>query len=188
MATRDGIETEVKFRIGDAGEMNRKLEALGAKLVRSGRESNIKYDRDGELSRKKELLRLRSYAGECDITHKRKPANTPSDLKVRVETIVHVGSFDAARKLLEALGYRKAWVYEKDRHIWELSGVEVMVDVLPLIGNFVEIEGTREEIEKTASSLGLSMKHASVTTYSQEYEAYRRENNLPFQDLVFPED
>jgi adenylate cyclase class 2 len=188
MSAKGGIEIEVKFRIGSAEEFSEKLRKLGAKLVRTGLERNIKYDRDGEMHRKKELLRLRSYAGEADITHKRKTSSGTAGFKVREETVVMIENFEAGKKLLEMLGYEKAWIYEKKRQVWVLGGIEVFLDEMPQIGNFIEIEGEPAEIKRTAAKLGLHMKDALTTTYADEYEACRKKNKMPFEDLVFSED
>jgi predicted adenylyl cyclase CyaB len=185
MSTKDGIETEVKFRIADAGGFSEKLRKAGAKLLVTGLERNIKYDRNGELSEKKELLRLRSYADGADITHKRRRPSGPIGFKTREETVVMIENFEAGRLLLERLGYEKVWIYEKKRAVWELGPVEVMVDELPLIGCFAEIEGEPEEIKKAARKLGLDMKDSTTTTYGQEYESFRKEKGLPRADLVF---
>ncbi|MFH0956774.1 MAG: class IV adenylate cyclase [Candidatus Aenigmatarchaeota archaeon] len=187
MSTKGGIETEVKFRMGSAAEFSERLRKAGAKFVKTGFEMNIKYDRNGELEKKKELLRLRSYAGEADITHKRKAKSGRMGFKTREETVVMIESFDAGKKLLERLGYEKDWIYEKKQQVWVLGKIEVFLDELPLIGNFIEIEGEPEEIEKAARKLGLDMKDALTTTYADEYEAYRKKNKLPVEDLTFRE-
>lgn len=188
MVTRDGIETEVKFRIGNAEEIEDRLRKLHAKLVRTGLERNIRYDTtDRKLARSKELLRLRSYAGEADITHKRRAQAAVRGFKTREETIVAIDSFESGRLLLERLGYEKSWIYEKKRQIWELGTVEVLIDELPLIGNFLEIEGEPEEIRKAAERLGLDMRKALTTSYADEYEEFIKKNRLPREDLVFAE-
>jgi adenylate cyclase class 2 len=48
-------------------------------------------------------------------------------------------------------------VIEKKRRLWRLDRCEVALDQLPLLGNFVEIEGPDDEsITKVQNSLGLS--------------------------------
>lgn len=185
MAAKDGIENEVKFRIGDTRPVEEKLRSAGAKLIESGLERNIRYGNDF-LRKSKDLLRLRSYGGSAVVTHKRKLASV-KEYKVREETEITVSSFESARKILEAIGFEKAWIYEKKRQVWVLDGVEVLIDELPLIGNFVEIEGSNEEIERTAGKLGFDMKGARTTSYTEEYTEWRKANHLPKEDLVFPE-
>ena len=184
MTAKDGLETEVKFRIGRAGPYEEKLRKLGAKLIESGLERNIKYKGNG-LEKTKDLLRLRTFGGKCIITHKSRPKNAPNHLKVREETEIVADSCDNAKKILERLGYRKSWIYEKKRQVWVLDGVEVLIDELPLIGNFIEIEGSEKEIAAAAKKLGFDMKNALTVNYMEEYNEWRKANGLPKEDLVF---
>lgn len=184
MTALDGLEIEVKFRIGETEPYEERLTKLGAKLIESGLERNIKFRGNG-IEKRKELLRLRTYGGKCLITHKRKPKKAPKHLKVREETEILVDSCENAMKILEYLGYEKSWIYEKKRQVWVLDGVEVLIDELPLIGNFIEIEGSEEEIISTAKKLGFSMKDASTTNYGEEYKKWRKKRNLPKEDIVF---
>ncbi|MBN1896380.1 MAG: class IV adenylate cyclase [Candidatus Aenigmarchaeota archaeon] len=186
MTAKDGLEIEVKFRIGDTKPYEEKLEKLGAKFIESGLERNIKYKGNG-LEKTKDLLRLRTYGGKIVLTHKRKPKNHNPDFKVQEETDVIVDISENAKKILERLGYEKSWIYEKRRQIWILDGVEVLIDELPLIGNFIEIEGSEEEIKSTAKKLGFYMKDASTKNYGEEYKIWRKSMGLPKEDLIFRE-
>jgi predicted adenylyl cyclase CyaB len=180
------LEIEVKFRIGDPSEITEKLRKIGGKMVNSGLERNIKYWGNG-LEKTGELLRLRSYAGKADITHKREPEDAPEGFKVREETIVGIDSFERGKKLLEALGYRAVFVYEKKRQTWELGNAGILVDVMPLIGNFIEIEGTEGEITETAKKLGLDMHDAIPKSYGYLFDKYCRERGVKKDEFVFPE-
>ena len=51
-----------------------------------------------------------------------------------------VSSFDNAKALLEALGYRVSVMYEKYRTTYDWGGCEVTLDEMPY-GDFAEIEG-----------------------------------------------
>ena len=64
---------------------------------------------------------------------------------------------DSIEKLLLAIGYEKAIVFEKKRRVYRLGGCEVALDELPLLGSFVEIEGPDgEKIADVQKNLGLS--------------------------------
>ncbi len=186
MNTEKGLEIEVKFRIGDPSAVAVKLRKIGARMVNSGLERNITYGGRG-IEERDELLRLRSYAGKADITHKRKSGNAPKGFKVREETIVMIGSFGTGKKLLEAVGYRPAFVYEKKRQTWELGDVGILLDVMPLIGNFMEIEGTEEGIRETAGKLGLDMKDAITKSYGYLFRKHCGEKGVKMDDFVFGE-
>ena len=89
---------------------------------------------------------------------------------------------------MEALGFAPAWRYEKRRQTWELGSVGILVDEVPFMGNFIEIEGTEEKIEETASKLGLDMKDAITKDYGQLFRDYLKEKGLPDRDMVFEEE
>ncbi len=188
ISDKDGFETEVKFRIGDPDGVKKRLANAGAKLVSTGLETNIKYDRDGELRKRKELLRLRTYAGSADITHKRKPKNASRDFKVREETIVRIDDAESGKKLLSMLGYERSGFYEKKREVWVFGSVQVMIDSMPFMGNFVEIEGSEKGIREVAEKLGLDFSTAITKGYGELFSSHCRDNGIPMQDMVFPED
>jgi len=175
----------LKFRIDDPAKIVERLKHIGAEKVDSDLESNLKFDRDGKFLKTGELLRLRSYAGKADITYKKK---VPSEgFKVWVETIVNIDSFEKGKRLLEAIGFSQIGKYEKKRQTWEFDGVEVLVDVMPIIGNFIEIEGTEEKITETAKKLGFDMKDAITKDYRELFLEHCRNNGIKIRDMVFKE-
>jgi adenylate cyclase class 2 len=184
------LEIEVKFRVEDPEKIVEKLHGLGAKKVDSGFESNIVFDKDGELPDSKlldsrKLLRIRSYDGNADITFKKEVSR--EKFNVREENIVIIDSFDKGKKLLEALGFKPWWRYEKKRQTWEYDGTGILVDEVP-IGNFVEIEGPEDKIEEIAKKLGLDMKDSIKKSYLEVFSDYCKEQGIPFSDMVFKEE
>jgi len=179
------LEIEVKFRIEDSAKIVEKLKELGAERVNSGFESNISFDKNGELKRAGNLVRLRSYDGHADITYKK---HVSSDkFSIREETIVKIDSFENGKRLLEALGFKPIWIYEKKRQTWEFDGVGILVDAVP-IGNFVEIEGPEEKIAETAEKLGLDMRDALPLSYGELFMEHCKEKGIPLHDMVFKEE
>jgi len=176
------LEIELKFRIDDPEKIAKKLRGMGAMLASSGFERNIIWDRRGELKKSGLLLRLRSYGSHADITTKKKMPSVR--FKVRKEIVVNIENFEKGKELLESLGYSKVWVYEKKRQTWEMNGVGVNIDEVP-IGNFVEIEGSEEKIVDTAKKLGLDMKESIPKSYMKLYIEYCEEKGLPTSDMVF---
>jgi predicted adenylyl cyclase CyaB len=180
------LEIEVKFRIGDPAAIVEKLKAMGATMAEEGFERNVHYDRDGVLHGAGECLRVRECAGRADITHKRKVKD--ERFKVREETIVVIDSFERGKKLLERLGFRPVWRYEKRRQIWETGKAGVCVDEMPFIGNFIEIEAGRDAIVDLAAKLGLGMEDAITATYRDLFAEYCRKKGTPLRDMVFGEE
>jgi adenylate cyclase class 2 len=183
------MEIEVKFRIGSPEEMAARLKKLGAKLIESGLEINMKFGRKDVRDEYEKLkLRLRSFGGDVSITHKEKPKNNPKGFKVRDEAEIRADSFENSKKLLDRLGLVPKWTYEKKKQVWVLDGVEVLINVIPVLGNFLEIEASPELIRKTAKRIGFDMKDAVTESYGDMYGKYRKEHSLPREDLRFPED
>ena len=65
-------EIEIKFRIEDLRDLNRRLRASGfRRITPRTHEMNALYDLPGQPLRKRgELLRLREYGKEWVLTHK----------------------------------------------------------------------------------------------------------------------
>src|SRR5512138_679172 len=137
---QDNQELEVKFFLAGRDALEARLRAAGARLKHPRVfESNLRFDRpDGSLARQRQVLRLRQDE-RVRVTFKG-PAAAGQDVSDRAEIEFEASSFDNARALLEALGYRVSVMYEKYRTTYELGGCEVTLDELPY-ADFAEIEG-----------------------------------------------
>jgi adenylate cyclase class 2 len=185
--TDAATESEVKLPVDRLQPVRDGLERAGAHRVQEmTREVNFLFDAaDGRLQSGDMALRLREYAGSSILTLK-ETAVFLGPVKRRPEYEVEVSDSDRLRTILERLGYSPKLRYEKDREIWRLGAVQVMLDHTPM-GDFVEIEGAESELEETARSLGLDLDRALRLSYPRLWEAHRRlEGNadLP-DDMVF---
>jgi len=127
-------------------------------------------DTNAILTKADRCLRLRrQIVGKMEsffLTYK--GAKEKSNLKKRQEIEFEIKDTDSVRKLLSALGYEQVLVVEKKRHLWQLGECEVALDRLPLLGDFVEIEGPNEETIATVQrNLGLT----GLTHISKSYAA-----------------
>ncbi len=178
-------EIEAKFMVRDRQAVERKLEALGARLESPRvHETNLRFDIGvGELAAGRRVLRLRQDASAY-MTYKG-PSQTGQEVSVRQEIEFEVGDFAAARRLLEALGYRVVVMYEKFRTTYHLRHLVVVVDEMPY-GDFVEIEGrSAREIHAAANQIGLRWETRSALSYLALFEQVRLAHNLPESDLSF---
>ena len=90
-----------------------------------------------------------------------------------------MGNFEAARRLLEALGYRLTVMYEKYRTTYHLRHLIVVLDEMPY-GNFVEIEGSSARaIHAAANQIGLRWEARSEMSYLALFEHLRAVRGLP---------
>jgi len=153
-------EIEAKLKVDSLGEIERKLPELGAEF--QAEQLQIDYffdDVNSTLTKSDRCLRLRKQmVGESEslfLTYK--GAKEKSNFKRRQEIELEIKDADSVRKLLSALGYEQSLVVEKKRRLWQLGVCKVALDRLPLLGDFVEIEGPDEEkIDNAQDKLGLS--------------------------------
>lgn len=178
-------ELEVKFYVNDLAEVEGRLQALGGHLITPRlHEVNLRFDTtDGELSRQFRVLRLRQDDA-ARLTYKG-PGEFQEGVRVRQEIEFTVGDFDAARRLLEALGYHVALMYEKFRTTYELEGVHITLDEMPY-GTFIEIEGPDPaSIRQVQDRLGLDWERRVPESYTALFDQLRSALRLPFKDLSF---
>ena len=182
------VETEIKFRVDDLQNLSRRLEAAGFRLLTPRSfESNVLYDTpDRQMRARTEILRIRSYAGRCLLTHKRLPDVGPGEdtHKHRVETETEVSDSDALALVFRALGLVSAFRYEKWRTEWEDGEGHCVVDETP-IGDFAELEGSAEWIDRAASRLGIEQRDYITLSYGRLFDQWRERQGSSAQDLTF---
>jgi adenylate cyclase class 2 len=181
----NGQELEVKFHVSNLAAIEERLRALNALQVHPRlHELNLRFDTpDLQLRRNQKVLRLRRD-DSAHITYKG-PGHTQAGVRVRQEIEITLDDFDAARALLEALGYQVSVMYEKYRTAYHLEGALITLDEMPY-GEFVEIEGPDPLCIRTVSQrLGLDWEKRIPESYLVLFERLKTALNLPFRDLTF---
>ena len=206
-------ETEIKLRIPDRKAFLRALRKLGARAARGSapvrvHEFNVIFDTpDGGLAKHGQLLRIRTEtpqqgsrkrrgapAARVILTFKSPVAavlDAAGPHKVREETEVEVASAELLTRILEGLGLRGWFRYEKYRSTYLLPaalrwgrGLLIELDETP-IGAFVELEGPAAAIDRAAALLGYSRRDYVLTNYLQLYlDDCRRRGQSPC-DMLF---
>ncbi len=173
------IEIEAKLKVDSLQEIKHRLEHLGARFLEEQQQTDCHFDdADKTLQKTDRCLRIRrqsSNRGEqFFLTYK--GAKEKSRLKKRQELEIKIENADSTEKLLLALGYKKVLTIEKRRSVWQFGECEVTLDELPLLGEFVEIEGPDEEkIAAVQKALQLSdSPHIPKSYASLMKEALRR--------------
>jgi adenylate cyclase class IV len=172
-------EIEAKFRLREPAGLRQRLESLGARRVDRVFEVNRIFDTEtGKLRKAGCGLRLREsrpLAGEADsspgtaasqamVTFK--GPRKPGVLKVREEIETGVADACALAALFERLGLREVVHYEKRRETWHLDECEIVIDELPRLGWFAEVEGpTTEQVEVLSGKLDLVPADRIPETY-----------------------
>ncbi|HEX9018231.1 MAG TPA: class IV adenylate cyclase, partial [Anaerolineaceae bacterium] len=178
-------EIEVKFYVRAHAPIAARLEALGARLTEPRvMETNLRFDTPtSELTRTSRVLRLRQD-NHAWITYKG-AARPGESVSMRQEIEIEVSDFPAARRLLEALGYIIAVIYEKYRTTYDLNGLMITLDEMPF-GNFIEIEGPdAASIQAAAGQLNLDWEARSTLSYLAIFSQLIRARKLAVQHLTF---
>ncbi len=180
----DHIEIEVKFHIKDLPAVRQGILQLGAASKGRCFETNIRYeDSENRFLRNKSLLRLRR-TDQAVLTFKSEPARQDRDFKVHQELEVTVSDFATMDRILSALGFQRAQIYEKWRETLVLGDTIFCLDALPF-GDFLEIEGRREAIREMAGKLGLAWETRILANYLALFQTLKSALNLPFTDITF---
>ncbi|MFP4446593.1 MAG: class IV adenylate cyclase [Desulfosudaceae bacterium] len=177
-------ETEVKFHVADRDQMHDRLLACGAVPEETVFEINIRLDDAGRSLRAADrLLRLRQDK-VATLTFKTPPAQPDDEFKTYTEIETTVGDFEAARKILAAIGFAEVQRYEKQRRIYRVDDAHFCLDIMPY-GVFLEIEGEKAAIRRLAAGLGLPWERRILANYLEMFAYIRETANLPFTDVTF---
>lgn len=178
-------ETEVKLPASDLAAVRERLVRAGAKLEAARHdESNDLYDdADRKLSGSGRTVRLRRAAGRAILTYKG-AARFEAGARVREERETEVSDPSETDAVLRGLGLQRRFRYEKRREEWRLGECLAALDETP-IGNFVEIEGSPDEIRKLIAELGLDSSEAIPYSYPELYARRRKEDPALPADMVW---
>jgi adenylate cyclase class 2 len=182
------IETEIKFRVDDVANLIHRLVAAGFHLQTPRTfESNVLYDTpDRKMRARTEILRIRNYAGRWVVTHKRIPDSGPAEdrHKHRIETETEVADGAAIEQIFLSLGLVAAFRYEKWRAEWTDGVGHCVIDETP-IGNYAELEGPAEWIDRAAAHLEVRQTEYITLSYGRLFDLWRQEQHSEAQELTF---
>jgi len=182
------IDTEIKFRVENVDELVANLRRAGFReQTPRAFESNVLFDTpDRKMRARTEILRIRNYAGRWTITHKRLPDSGPGEdaHKHRVETETDVDDGNVLAEVFRSIGLVTAFRYEKWRSEWTDGEGHCVIDETP-IGNYAELEGSPEWIDRTAARLGVARSAYLTLSYGRLFEQWQAEHHSTAKDLTF---
>jgi adenylate cyclase class 2 len=180
------LEREIKLRFGSAQEARAAVLAIGATPVRGRRfQDDALFDNEREELRERRCaLRLRREEARSYVTFKG-PVQ-PGPMKLREELETAVSDAGALQGVLEHLGLRVWFRYQKYREEYALDGVVVAVDETP-IGTFVELEGTEAGITAAAAALGRTTADYLLDSYCGLFMKYREALGFRGAHMIFDE-
>jgi adenylate cyclase class 2 len=178
------LEREVKLAFDDAAAARTAIARTRAVSLRSRRLQRdwLLDTADGLLRNRGRVLRVRMDGPEGCLTLKG-PVQSRV-MKVREETEVSVSDAGALLEVLEALGFRVWFRYEKYREEFTMPGVLIALDETP-VGTYVELEGDAEGIHGVAAALGRSPNEYVVDSYRGLFVRHCQQQGQPATDMLF---
>ncbi|MFH1791302.1 MAG: class IV adenylate cyclase [Candidatus Omnitrophota bacterium] len=182
------IETETKFKVSgpQANAVRKRLRTLGAVFISKNLEQD-KYFRPKGFKVRATVIRLRVKGGKHGIFTVKYPKK---GAKGEVYKVVHeiearVDNAAAFPDILNSLGFGQFFIKEKVRETYRWKAAEILIDRLPYLGYYIEIEGDKKRIKEIAGLLGLDMSLATSKTYKRLFDSYRMSHRNVGADIVF---
>jgi adenylate cyclase, class 2 len=178
-ASAVAIEIEAKVRVRDPASMRQRLTGLVGRAESRVVERNIFLDTgDEQLCRSGRGLRIRTMHDAGDgrlvaavLTYK--GPRLQGALKRREEIELPIADVSSMQSLLGRLGYEPRLEFEKFRETWRLDECEVVLDELPHLGHFLEVEGpSQEAVFETLARLDLRDEPLIVESYAHLVAEY----------------
>jgi adenylate cyclase class 2 len=179
------LEREIKLQFDSPKTARAAVLAVGATPMRPRRlqEDCLLDTSDGFLRRKRSALRVRREPGRTLLTFKG-PVQ-PSTMKLREEFETTVGDDGSTvLRVLEELGFRIWFRYEKFREEFALDDIVVAVDETP-VGTFVELEGSDRGITAAAAALGRGPDQFVLDSYRGLFMRHCEALGEPVTDMLF---
>jgi adenylate cyclase, class 2 len=180
------LEREIKLRFASAAEARSAVLGTGAapRGERRFQDDALFDTEDGALRGRRSTLRLRREGAHSFLTFKGPVLPGPVKIREELETAVADGA--AMQLVMERLGLRPWFRYQKYREEFTRDGVIVAVDETP-IGTFVELEGSEQAIIATAAALGRSTADYILDSYYGLFLKYREALGFRGTDMIFDE-
>ena len=180
------MEREIKLSFRSPDQAREAILAAGATPLRGRRlqEDCLLDTPDDQLHQRRCVLRVRLECGKTLLTFKG-PVEA-SDMKVREELETIVGDGLLLLRVLEELGFRVWFRYQKYREEFAHECVTVALDETP-VGTFVEIEGSENGIHQMAGALLRKPGDYVLDSYRGLFVKYCQEHGLPLTDMLFEE-
>lgn len=180
------MEREIKLGFADPEEARKAILAAGATPLRGRRlqEDCLLDTQDDQLHQRRCVLRVRLECGKTLLTFKGPVQSSEMKLREELETIVGDGLL--LLRVLEELGFRIWFRYQKYREEFAHGDVTVALDETP-VGTFVEIEGSEPGIRQMAAALARKPDDYLLDSYRGLFVKHCQRRGLPVTDMLFEE-
>lgn len=155
------LEIEIKAYCPHIEKLRERVLSLGAVEAGIAREEDVYYNHPSrDFGQSDEALRIRRIGGRNILTYKGPRLGGRS--KTRYEQEVLVSETAEMEDILDRLGFVRVESIVKQRELFRLGAVEICIDSVEGLGDFVELETGGEDMVKAenelfalASNLGL---------------------------------
>jgi adenylate cyclase, class 2 len=187
----DTHEIEVKLRYEGVAQFERAGLRLELEMARHFEDNWLLDTSDRQLSARAAILRVREAAGRGALTYKAKadPEAVVTRFKARLEIETQLDDPQSTVALLEQLGYRKWFRYQKYRTVYRVllpsgASLHLMFDETPL-GNFAELEGAETAITEAVQLLGVRREDYILDSYLALQITHCQARGRALEDMVF---
>lgn len=139
---------------------------------------------DGQLKKQDLVVRIRSNGEKKTIALKSPRVELPSGMTNRIELEFLSAEGENIREQLLSQGLNLSQATEKERWTFIHKDCEIVLDKLPFIGSFIEIEGPSETaINQIVALLQLSSSEVVRQNYGELMTAKFQELQLPITNI-----
>ncbi len=182
-------EIEIKIKTDNIEKEIQNIQLIGAALINDFEfEDNLIFDFENKSLKKiGTVLRIRKYGEKYTVTVKEKISGDSvgeSKYKIRSESETEISNFDSLKKIFKAIGLDVVYRYQKYRAIFKWKDLHIYCDKTP-IGDFLELEGKKEDIDEAATKLGYMHNDYISISYLAYHMKYLESKGLPPEDLIF---
>lgn len=179
-------ELEIKIQIGELFQETYDLcSQLFGHPVSHVLQLDEYYDTpDGQLKKQDLVIRIRSNGGKRTIALKSPRIELPSGITNRIELEFLSAEGQNVPEQLHAQGLKPNESAEKERWTFIYNDCEIVLDKLPFIGSFIEIEGPSESaINEVVALLNLSSCPVIRKNYGELMLEKFRQLGLPVSNI-----
>ena len=164
--------------VADPNAVRIRLVAAGARPGFHGMMSDVRYDRDGELLARDEVLRVRVFEGEAGAREsvlgwKGPTRITVDGYKTRPELEYEIRPRTGApEEFLQALGYQRIYAIDRYVEYYHLGTADVRLEWYPRMDVLIEVEGDAPGIEAGLRAVGIpraDFTAESLTAFAARY-------------------
>lgn len=172
-------ELELKAVVPDPEALQQRLQRAGLQPEFSGLLRDRRYDRDGELLARDEVLRTRVYQADGTAARRVQLAwkgstGVSQGYKHRQELEYDLAGSDPPQALLEALGYRVTQAIDRHIETYRAGDTTLRIEWYPRMDVLVEVEGPPRGIERVVALTGIpraAWLPDALPEFVQRYEA-----------------